>query len=156
MLLIMLFNRTAGVLSLCDRHASEKLLLCRQGESHSHSQWPLYSSLLPMPRAPANSLCREWSEAWKQETCSTLKKNRTQVYSCPWSRIKTTVFHGSQIKKYKNRVDANIEPIYLTNCFLWSHAQLYFPEQPGQRTPSYLPNSNTLQPVEDFSWALPW
>lgn len=38
---------TAGMLSLCDRHASGKLPLCRQGESHSHSQH--FPVLFPPP-----------------------------------------------------------------------------------------------------------
>lgn len=99
--------------------------------------FPMTSVLFPPLSALSLSrLCREWSEAWKQKTCSTSKRNRTQVYSCPWSRMQTTVFPGSQFKKIKNQVDANKEPIFLTSCFLWSHAQQYFPKQPGQRTPS--------------------
>lgn len=63
----------------------------------------LCSSFLPYLQVSAN---RERSEAWKKITCSTSKRNRTQVYSCPWSRIQTTIFHGCQPKtsgrcKYK-------------------------------------------------------
>lgn len=58
----------------------------------------LPSFLCPEPQQTACA----GSEAWKEETCSISKRNRTQVYSCPWSRMQTTVFHGSQFKKKEN------------------------------------------------------
>lgn len=48
---------TAGVLSLCDRHASEKLLLCRQGESHTHSHHLPVLFPSPYPRASVSRVC---------------------------------------------------------------------------------------------------
>lgn len=56
----------------------------------------------------------------------------------------------------KIQADANIGPICLTSCFLWSHTQLYFPKEPGWRTPSQPPNSKTLQPLKDFAQTLLW
>lgn len=97
---------TAGMLSLCDRHASEKLLLCRQGESHPDSQHLPMLFPPPYPQASANRACAG---------------NRTQVYSCPGSRMQNTVFHGSQSK---NSGRCKIGPICLTSCFLWLDTQL--------------------------------
>lgn len=137
------------MLSLCDRHASEKLLLCRQGESHSHSQHLPVLFPPPYPQASAN---REWSEAWKKGTCSTSKRNRTRVYSCQWSRIQTVIFHGSQSKtsgrcKYKGP----FAPLVASSDLI-----LVFPHTARMEdsfTVTQLPT--TFQSMEDFASSLP-
>lgn len=62
---------TAAMLSLRDRHASEKLLLCRQGESHSHSQH--LSVLFPPPCSEdlTNRVCAgmKWSLGGRNMLC---------------------------------------------------------------------------------------
>lgn len=87
---------TAGMLSLCDRHIREVTALQTRWKSLTFPTPPcaLPSSLLPS--FSKQSLCREWSEAWKEGTCSASKRNRTQAYSCLRSRMQITVFHGSQ------------------------------------------------------------
>lgn len=121
--------------------------------------FPMTSVLFPPFYIPSLTKQPVQGMMWSLEARNMLhfKEEQDKSLQCPWSRMQTTVFQGSQFKKKKkNQVDANIEPIYLTSCFLWSHAQLYLPEHSGQRISSYLPSSNTLQPVEDFSWALLW
>lgn len=107
---------TAGMLSLCDRHASGKLLLCRQGESHSHSQHLPVLFPPPYPQASANRVCAGNEEKFERKEYAPFQRGIGH---------QSTVGHGLDCKPLSFmdsnqhiQADANIGPICLTSCFL--------------------------------------
>ena len=90
---------TAGMLSLCDRHASEKSLLCRQGESHSHSQRLPVLFPPPYPQASANRVCAGNEVKLGRKEHALLQRGIGHKSTVAHGvECKTTVFHGSQSK----------------------------------------------------------
>lgn len=140
MLLIMLFNRNSWyVFIVTDTH--QKLLLCRQGGRPLHSQ-NLSVLFLPLyPWTSANRVCV--GNKGRKEHSPLPRGIKHKSTDAQVLEFKPLSFMDPN---QKIQADENIGPICLTSCFLWSHTQLYFPEEPGWSTPLQPPNSNKSSP----------
>lgn len=140
MLLIMLFNRNSWyVVIVTDTH--QKLLLCRQGGRPLHSQ--NLSVLFPplYPWTSANRVCV--GNKGRKEHSPLPRGIKHKSTDAQVLEFKPLSFMDP---KQKIQADENTGPICLTSCFLWSHTQLYFPEEPEWSTPLQPPNSNKSSP----------